>query len=104
MAENFLGRLFEHNNWANMAILRACEVLSDEQLDAEPQTATAGSIRSTLIHLAAAQQGYLRLLTLPVEERMYPLVLEYDEVEGSLKRCGDALLDFARDEASIPMK
>jgi len=34
----FLVRLFEHNNWANLQILQACSALSDEQLDAEPQS------------------------------------------------------------------
>ena len=36
MTENILGRLFEHNNWANLQIIQACSALSDEQLDAEP--------------------------------------------------------------------
>ena len=59
MTENFLVKLFEHNNWANLQIIQACSTLSDEQLDAEPQTATMGSIRLTLIHLVASQRGYL---------------------------------------------
>ncbi len=45
MTENILGKLFEHNNWANLRIIQACSALSDEQLDAEPQSATKGSIR-----------------------------------------------------------
>ena len=68
MTENILVKLFEHNNWANLRIIEACSALSDEQLDAEPQSATKGSIRRTLLHLVASQQGYLSLLTLPVEE------------------------------------
>jgi uncharacterized damage-inducible protein DinB len=56
MAESILVRLFEHNNWANLRIIRACSALSDAQLDAEPQSATKGSIRLTLIHLVASQQ------------------------------------------------
>ena len=64
MTENFLEKLFEHNNWANQKIIQACSTLSDGQLDAPPQSATEGSIRSTLLHLVSAQYGYLRLLTL----------------------------------------
>ena len=56
MAENMLARLFEHNNWANAQIIQACAALSDEQLDAEPLSATKGSIRRTLVHLVASQQ------------------------------------------------
>ena len=70
MTENILGKLFEHNNWANLQIIQACSALSDEQLDAEPQSATMGTIRATLTHLAGAQAGYLSLLTLPVEARL----------------------------------
>jgi len=70
MTENFLEKLFEHNNWANLQIIQACSALSDEQLDAEPQSVTKGSIRRTLLHLVASQQGYLSLLTLPVEVRL----------------------------------
>ena len=69
MTENFLEKLFEHNNWANFQIIRACSVLSDEQLDAEPQSVTEGTIRRTLLHLVHSQLGYLSLLTMPVDER-----------------------------------
>ena len=32
MTDNFLFKLFEHNNWANLQIIQACSSLSDEQL------------------------------------------------------------------------
>ena len=48
MTENFLVKLFERNNWANLQIIQACSALSNEQRDAEPQSATKGSIRLTL--------------------------------------------------------
>jgi uncharacterized damage-inducible protein DinB len=63
MTENFLEKLFEHNNWANQKIIQACYALSDEQLDAEPQSVTKGTIRRTLVHLVSSQQSYLRTLT-----------------------------------------
>ena len=46
MTENFLEKLFEHNNWANSKIIQACAALSDEQLDAEPPSATKGTFAS----------------------------------------------------------
>ena len=69
MTENFLVKLFEHNNWANQRIIQACSALSGEQLDAVPQSVTKGNIRETLSHLVTSQRGYLALLTLPVEAR-----------------------------------
>ncbi len=69
MTENILARVFEHNNWANDQIIQACTKLTDEQLDAPPQSATEGTIRNTLLHIVDAQLGYLRILTLPLEQR-----------------------------------
>ena len=95
MTENFLEKLFEHNNWANLRIIQACSALSDEQLDAEPQSATQGSIRSTLSHLAGAQAGYLSLLTLPVEERVR-VTPAFDELQEFVSKSGEGLLALAR--------
>jgi len=103
MTETILVKLFEHNNWANSQIIQACSTLSDEQLDAEPQSATKGSIRRTLVHLVASQQGYLSLLTLPVEARRDappPLV----ELQQAASSSGAGLLALARDESGNPLK
>lgn len=54
MTENILTRIFEHNNWAKQKIMEVCAALSDEQLDAPPQSATEGSIRNMLQHLVSA--------------------------------------------------
>ena len=102
MTENTLAKLFEHNNWANAQILKACSTLSDDQLDAPPQSATEGSIRSTLVHLVSAQHGYLRLLTLPLEERQDRVTVEFADLERSLKNSGDRLLELARDASKLP--
>ena len=102
MAENILARLFEHNNWANQKIIEACSALTDEQLDAPPQSATEGSIRNTLLHLVSAQYGYLRLLTLPVEERRERVTVEFADMEKSLKDSGEKLLELARDAGKLP--
>jgi uncharacterized damage-inducible protein DinB len=97
MTENILEKLFEHNNWANLQIIQACSALSDEQLDAEPRSATKGSIRTTLLHLVAAQQGYLSLLTRPVEERS-DAPPTFAQLQESVSISGEALLALVRDE------
>ena len=97
MTENFLERLFEHNNWTNLRIIQACSSLSDEQLDAEPQSATKGSIRQTLSHLVTSQRGYLSLLTLPAEARPHGS-LAFAELEESVRMSGEGLLALARGE------
>ncbi|NOT03186.1 MAG: hypothetical protein HOP27_01160 [Anaerolineales bacterium] len=102
MTENFLAKIFEHNNWANEKIIQACIALSDEQLDAPPQSATEGSIRSTLSHLVSAQYGYLRILTLPPEERKDRVILQFADLQESLKDSGERLLELARDESKLP--
>ena len=102
MTENVLARVFEHNNWANQKIVEACSTLTDEQLDAPPQSATEGSIRNTLLHLVSAQYGYLRLLTLPIEERRDRVTVEFAELERSLNDSGERLLELARDASKLP--
>ena len=97
MTENLLEKLLEHNNWANLQIIQACSALSDEQLDAEPQSATKGSIRRTLLHLVNSQRGYLAFLTQPLEARLQaaPAIADLQE---SARMSGNGLLALGRDE------
>ncbi len=105
MSTQSLVKLFEHNNWANLQIIAACSALTDEQLDAEPKSATKGSIRATLAHLVVAQSNYLRTLTLPLEQRLDRLPLPpFAEFKNMSTKSGEALLALARDEASNPVK
>jgi uncharacterized damage-inducible protein DinB len=97
MTENFLEKLFEHNNWANLKIVQSCMALGDEQLDAEPHSATKGNIRETLVHLVKSQRGYLALLTLPPEARPTE-PLRFDELLESVRASGDGLLALAKGE------
>ena len=104
MTENVLVRLFEHNNWANIQIIQACSALSDEQLDAEPQSATKGSIRLTLRHLMDAQQNYLSQL-IRMEPRLNgPAPPTFAELQESASVSGDGLIALARDESSKALK
>lgn len=98
MTDNFLEKLFEHNNWANMKIIQICSTLSDEQLDATPHSVTKGTIRETVLHLVGAQYSYLKTLTLPVEERRGPVTVDFADIESSIQTSGDALLAVARGE------
>lgn len=102
MTDNILAKLFEHNNWANRQIIQACAVLSAAQLDAQPQTATKGTIRQTLTHMVRAQQGYLALLTLPLDARpprpdSYP---SFAALQEAADLGGEGLLALARGPAT----
>jgi uncharacterized damage-inducible protein DinB len=97
MIENILTRLFEHNNWTNQQIIEACSVLTDEQLDAEPQSVTKGNIRETLIHLVSSQAGYLSLLTLPVEERQHT-PLQIADLKESARKSGEGLIALVKND------
>jgi uncharacterized damage-inducible protein DinB len=104
MTENILEKLFEHNNWANLQIIQACSALSDEQLDAEPQSATKGSIRLTLWHLMASQQGYLSHLTGMEHRSNWQAPPAFAELHKAASITGEGLLALARDEPSKPLK
>jgi uncharacterized damage-inducible protein DinB len=103
MTENFLVKLYEHNNWANLCIVEACAALSDEQLDAVPQSVTKGTIRRTVVHLVSSQYSYLRTLTLPLEERLDSVTVDFAELPESVRYSGGALLAIARGEQQ-PLK
>jgi len=103
MAGNILVRLFEHNNWANLEIIEVCSTLTDEQLDAEPASVTKGSIRVTLVHLVVSQQGYLSLLTLPVEARRHSPPV-FAELENSARVSGEGLIDLLRNKPEQNLK
>jgi uncharacterized damage-inducible protein DinB len=99
MSDSVLVKLFEHNNWASAKMIRACSALSDAQLDAQPQSATKGSIRQTMSHLVTAQQGYLSLLTLPVEARV-KMVPAFAELDQLASRSGAGWLSLAQEASS----
>ena len=103
MESSILARIFEHNNWANQHMIHICSNLNDRQLDVPAQSATRGTIRETLIHLATAQRNYLSLLTMSVEERPEGPV-EFSDLLESMDHSGDALLQLARDEGRGSLK
>ena len=106
-----LVRLFEHNLWANDAMLVACAALTEEQLAADVP-GTYGRVEQNLIHLARAQGGYVRRLTdwQPGPEHR----IEYDEpfpglpaVARHLRFTGERLVEVARtatDGATVTLR
>ncbi len=105
MTDKAFEMLFKHNNWANAQIIDICSTLTDTQLDAEPTSATAGSIRKTLTHVVAAQVGYLRLLTVPLEERLErPPLPPFSDLRELAIKSGEGLLALATSGSDLALK
>ena len=96
MPENVLARLFEHNHWANLEIVRVCSDLNAGQLDAEPGAATRGSIRITLRHLIESQQNLYCQLVGQAPRFSWDAPPSFDDLLEALTYSGEGLLDLAR--------
>ena len=57
-----LVELFRHKTWATLLLIKACQGLDEEVLDATTP-GTYGTIRDTLHHLVGADQSYLATVT-----------------------------------------
>ena len=90
MAETVLARLLARNNWANDRRIGACAALDDAQPDAAPSLPAYGAIRQTLAHLAATQQGYLRLPAPPPDDRRDPVAARRSGAGRKCERRGPA--------------
>ena len=62
VAPGALVLLFQHKTWATLRLIEACRSLDDAQL-AATIPGTFGTIRATLQHLVAADEGYYARLT-----------------------------------------
>jgi uncharacterized damage-inducible protein DinB len=96
---NILARIFEHNNWANDLIIQSCAALSDEQLDAEPESAVKGTIRLTLQHIVEAQQNYLCQLTGTEPRFNWVASPTFAELQQAASITGEGLLALANEES-----
>lgn len=89
-----LADFFRYHLWANLRILDACAHLSDAQLDTSV-LGTFGSVRETLMHIVAAEEGFVRIFTgkSPThslrEDDPFP---GFDELLRRTARCGESLL------------
>jgi uncharacterized damage-inducible protein DinB len=87
---------FKYNLWANLRLLDTCAQLSDAQLDATMQ-GTFGSVRETLMHLFAAEEGYARALTgtYPTPQlKELTTFPGFDELRRHAKGSGEVLIMF----------
>ena len=83
---------FRYHKWANLQLLDVCSQLNDEQLKLT-STGTYGTIAATFLHLAAAEQRYVKRLggSPPQlsEKSEFPGV---DSLRDQMERSGDELL------------
>jgi len=92
-----LADFFKQNLWANLRLLDACTNLSDEQLDATTR-GTFGSVRETFMHLFAAEEHYVSLVT---GQRSEPALSErdpfagFDELRQRAHKTGEELIAIA---------
>lgn len=92
-----LAEFFKHNAWANRRLIGACAALTDEQLDASA-VGTYGRLRDTLVHLVAAQERYVTLLS--GEDHPHPLREDtpfpgFGELRERARASSDALTAIA---------
>jgi uncharacterized damage-inducible protein DinB len=92
-----LPEFFKYNLWANLRLLDVCAQLSDAQLDATTK-GIYGSVRETLMHMLAAEEGYTRSLTgkIPTPAlKEFTTFPGFDEMRRRAKESGEALIMFA---------
>jgi uncharacterized damage-inducible protein DinB len=88
---------FKFNLWANMRLLDACASLTDAHLDATV-IGTYGSVRDTLMHLFASEEGYVRHFTgtSPTPQlREFTAIPGLDELRRRAERSGTELIAIA---------
>ena len=91
---------FQHNLWANLRLMEACQGLSDHQLD-HSVPGTMGSLRLVLLHVLAAEGRYVTGLrgTPPepaMDERMpWP---GFERLREAAHSTGEALIALASEE------
>ncbi len=90
---------FTYNLWANLRLPDACAHLSDAQLDATTK-GTFGSVRETLMHLFAAEEGYARHFnftgTAPTPQLADLTIFPgFDELQRRAERSGKELIAIA---------
>ena len=95
-SQSTLKEFILYNNWANQEVLRACQNLSADQMEAVIPGAY-GTVRGTLQHIIGAEAHYVNLLTgsspeLPFKWEARP---DLADVAAYATQVGDALLAAA---------
>jgi uncharacterized damage-inducible protein DinB len=91
-----LTTLFQHNHWANLAIVAACRDLSEAQLNSTIN-GTFGSIYETLHHMATSEQSYFSRISTGQPKR-YPddaPRLTLAQIHESLQTTGAGFVEWA---------
>jgi uncharacterized damage-inducible protein DinB len=96
-----LGRIVEHNTWANAALIRACASLTDEHLDATPRSPRERTIRQILTHLVASQVGYASMLS-PEWRLRAELGSSLEDLARAAGDSGKGLQAVADGEVAVP--
>jgi uncharacterized damage-inducible protein DinB len=92
-----LADFFKFNLWANLRVLDACANLDNAQLDATMR-GTFGSVRQTLMHICAGEEGYVQRFT---GRRPEPALHErdpfpgFDELRRRARQSGEGLIATA---------
>ena len=100
--DNTLVHLFKYNRWANLRLLNSCAGLTPDFLEAPAGGGAFGTIQDTLVHLLAAEERYVALLT--GEAQPEPPLRERDDFPGfdhlraRAERSGEALIALAGDD------
>ena len=95
-----LVELFKHNLWANLRLLDACAKLTPEQLEAKAE-GTYGRIQNTLVHLLAAEEHYVALLTGVKPERPLRSSDAFPGIQSLRQHAtisGEALIKIAQED------
>jgi uncharacterized damage-inducible protein DinB len=101
MTRGPLGRIVEHNNWANAVLLRACAALTEAQLEATPRSPRERTIRQILTHLVEAQVGYVPMLS-PTWRPSAELGSSLEDLARAAGDSGKALQSVADGEVAVP--
>ncbi len=93
---------FKYNLWANLRVLDACAQLSDAQLDATMR-GTFGSVRETLMHMFASEEGYAQrwhFTGASLTPRLKELTAfpGFDELRRRAEKSGKELIAVAEQE------
>jgi uncharacterized damage-inducible protein DinB len=100
MTRGVLGRIVEHNNWANAALLSACARLTAEQLDARPRSPREWTIRQVLAHLVGSQVGYVSMLS-PGSRRSADPGSSWEDLARAAQESGRSLQAIADGEVAV---
>ena len=103
--DRILLELFRHKTWATLELIALCKTLPDDVLEAA-MPGTYGSVRETLRHLVASEEGYFWTVTGEQIGQPLPLTpVPLEELEARVRRLGprwEALVeDPARGEREV---